>query len=126
MGYSTNGLTFNTLRDANIHRIEETPKFSRCINWTSSQWLQALIGEVGELANEMKKLDRGDFDDMEVGDIREILGRELADIQTYLDLLAAKLGVDLGEATMAKWNEVSACVGSDIYLADDDWHRRSK
>jgi len=36
---------------------------------------------------------------------------ELADVLTYLDLLAATLGVDLGRAAAQKFNEVSERVG---------------
>jgi NTP pyrophosphatase (non-canonical NTP hydrolase) len=36
---------------------------------------------------------------------------ELADVLTYLDLLAATLGVDLGHATAQKFNEISERVG---------------
>jgi NTP pyrophosphatase (non-canonical NTP hydrolase) len=36
---------------------------------------------------------------------------ELADVVTYLDLLAAVLGVDLGQAVADKFNEVSIRVG---------------
>jgi hypothetical protein len=36
---------------------------------------------------------------------------ELADVLTYLDLLAAALGVDLGRAAVEKFNEVSVRVG---------------
>ena len=120
MGYGTNGLTFNTLRDANTARLNETLKFEPCLRWTPSQWLQALVGEIGEYANILKKVERGDFT-LDVA--REAIGKELADVQVYLDLLALKVGVDLGRATMAKFNEVSVRVGSDIRIAADDWHR---
>ena len=42
--------------------------------------------------------------------------KELADAQIYLDLLAKSIGVDLGEATRAKFNEVSDRVGVPVYL----------
>ena len=67
----------------------------------------------------MKKVERGD---LTLDDAREAIGKELADVQVYLDLLALKVGVDLGRATMDKFNEVSVRVGSDIRVAADDWH----
>jgi hypothetical protein len=45
-----------------------------------------------------------------------VLADELADVLTYLDLLAATLGVDLGRAAAQKFNEVSERVGSTVLL----------
>jgi hypothetical protein len=42
-------------------------------------------------------------------------------VQTYLDILAFRAGVDLGEATLQKWNEVSDRVGSTVRLRDAVW-----
>jgi hypothetical protein len=41
---------------------------------------------------------------------------ELADVQIYLDLLAANLGVDLEHATISKFNEVSRKKGATVFL----------
>jgi NTP pyrophosphatase (non-canonical NTP hydrolase) len=101
-------LTFGRLRDFNVRRCESA--FPMCKDWTAADWMTALVGEVGELANLLKKIKRGDeVDPLEVG-------KEIADVQTYLDLLAAHLGVDLGEATIQKFNEVSDRRGSGIKL----------
>ena len=35
---------------------------------------------------------------------------------TYLDILAMRAGVDLGDATVAKFNEVSERVGCDVMI----------
>lgn len=88
--YHTDGLTFRTLRDANVKRL---PFFKtadpRCKNqavengtkqhvpnckcgqtahikpdgsdWSPASWLQAVIGELGEYANLRKKVERGDI-----------------------------------------------------------------
>lgn len=108
------GLTFNALRAANAERIGSS-KYRRCEEaWTPAHWMQATVGELGELANLLKKVDRGDFGlDEVLPDVR----RELADVQTYLDILALKLGVDLGAATIDKFNEVSERIGSHVRLA---------
>jgi len=82
-------------------------------DWTPAQWLQAIVGELGEYANFRKKYERGDIS-YEV--FRENACKELADVQTYLDILATQLEIDLGEATRQKFNEVSQRVGSDIFL----------
>lgn len=124
MGYLTNGLSFNTLREANIERLPAS-KYHRCESeWTPAHWMQATLGELGELANLLKKVDRGDFT---LESVREDVAKELADVQTYLDILAYKLDVDLGAATRAKFNEVSERIGSPVYIGhDDDWHLKSE
>ncbi len=68
MGYGTDGLTFRTLHDANLKRLPlfRDAKGRRChgpddVPWTPAQWLQAVVGELGEYANLRKKVERGDF-----------------------------------------------------------------
>ena len=128
MGYLTDSLSFNTLRQANLRRLPEfknskgEPAHSEPdgSDWSPAQWLQALVGEVGEYANLRKKFERGDID-QETFD-REA-AKELADVACYLDLLANRLGIDLGKAVRLKFNEVSERVGSKVYIGDDgDWH----
>lgn len=123
MGYTTDGLTFNTLRDANAARIP-TFRNSRgelCHNadgsdWSLNDWLTATMGELGELANVLKKVRRGDFT---LGALRPEIAKELADVQIYLDILAFRCGVDLGRATIDKFNEVSNRVKSPVFIRDD-------
>lgn len=116
-------LTFDALRAANVARI---PKFRNargevCHNaegsdWPVERWFMALIGEVGELANLLKKIERGDYvGSMDVAQVE--VAKEIADAQIYLDILAFRLGVNLGEATLAKFNEVSRRVGADVFIA---------
>lgn len=69
----------------------------------------ALAGEVGEACNVIKKVRRGD---RTMDDARPDIANELADAVIYLDLLAARAGIDLGNAVAAKFNEVSERVGS--------------
>lgn len=128
MGYMTNGLSFRTLREANKKRL---PQFKNSkgqpahsepdgSDWSPAQWLQAVTGELGEYANIRKKFERGDIEEKE---FLEMAAEELADVQTYLDILAFRLGIDLGEATILKFNKISKRVGSNIYIGgDDDWH----
>lgn len=61
----------------------------------------ALAGEVGELANYVKKEWRGDAEDH-----TDHIIKELADINIYLDLLACCFNVDLDKVTEAKLKEV--------------------
>lgn len=118
-------LTFDALRKANIARLPEfknnrgeaAHSESDGSDWTLLEWAGALAGEVGELANFLKKVRRGDLPwdaqtQMEVS-------RELADVQIYLDLLAYRAGIDLGLATTAKFNQTSRKVGSQVRLTID-------
>ena len=62
-----------------------------------------LAGEAGEVANDVKKHLRGDFDEVEM---RERLAKELADVRIYLEMLAEALNVDLDVAVADKLVEV--------------------
>lgn len=114
-------LTFDELRAANIARL---PQFKNAhgepahsqpdgSDWSVSDWLMAVTGELGELANLRKKVLRGDLTDEQA---QQMTADELADIATYLDILAFRLGVDLGAAVVAKFNRKSEQVGSDVKL----------
>lgn len=127
MGYGHNSLNFDALRGANKARLPQfknrkgEPAHSEAdgSDWKLSAWCNAVTGELGELANLIKKIERGDIS---LDDARESVGKELADVVTYLDILAFRCGVDLGRVTVDKFNEVSVRVGSTIRLANDDWH----
>ena len=111
-------LTLTTIRQANIARNKDYKNAKGEITDTLDEWsvadfFTALVGEVGELGNFLKKVRRGDFEQEEVD---EDIRKELADILTYLDLLAARLNVDLEVAYISKWNEVSRRVGSSCRL----------
>lgn len=110
-----NGLAFYELRDANLKRQEEMcdkgVDYGR--DWTAAQWFQALGGETGEYANFRKKYERGDLTYEEfIVNAR----KELADVMCYLDLLCAHLEIDLDDAVIEKFNEISERVGSDVRL----------
>lgn len=116
-------LTFETLRRANLMRL---PLFKNTkggpahsipngSDWTPLEWIGAVVGELGELANNLKKIKRGD---VTAEEMQQKVADELADVQTYLDLLAFQCGIDLGKATIRKWNEVSKRVGVPIRIAD--------
>jgi NTP pyrophosphatase (non-canonical NTP hydrolase) len=115
-------LDFDTLRRANLMRLPEfkNPKGEPAhaapdgSDWALSAWCNAVCGELGEAANLIKKIERGDFT---LEEKREELGKEFADIVTYLDILAMRAGVNLGEATVAKFNEVSRRVGSSVVMS---------
>lgn len=115
------GLTFTELRGANVTRLGQfknskgEPAHSQPdgSDWSLGEWMNAILGELGEAANIVKKVQRGD---MTLDEARPVLAKEFADVQTYLDITAFRAGVDLGEATREKWNEVSVRVGCALRL----------
>lgn len=128
MGYGPAGLNLDALRGANTARL---PTFRNArgepansepdgSDWALSAWCNAVTGELGETANLIKKVERGD---LTLDEARPALAKELADVLTYLDILAFRAGVDLGRATVDKFNEVSVRVGSPIRLEPSGWHR---
>jgi len=128
MGYSTCKLDLAALRAANIERLplfknrKGEPAHSKPdgSDWKLSAWSNACLGELGEAANLIKKIERGDIS---LEDARVELGKEFADVLVYLDILAFRAGVDLCDATKQKFNEVSERVGCDVFLHSDDWHK---
>lgn len=128
MGYMTDGLTFNVLREANLKRVGQFKNAHGELahtkedgsDWTPAQWLQAMVGELGEYANKRKKFERRDIDEEE---FLFHARKELADVVVYLDILAFQLGINLGEAVMLKFNEVSRRIDSKIRIRTDgsDW-----
>jgi NTP pyrophosphatase (non-canonical NTP hydrolase) len=78
-------LTLARLREANTRRC---PAFGHTIEeWAPERWALALLGEVGELANEVKKLIRGDGS-------KAAAAAEIADVLIYHDALAASTRVE--------------------------------
>lgn len=85
----------------------------KCLEWTYDQWLTALTGEVGELANEFKKINRGK---KTLEEAKPEIAKEMADIFSYLLMLCNYFDVDLHDTTVDKFNEVSDRFGSDFKL----------
>jgi len=104
-----NELTFSALRKANYERCVTSYKHA-IDDWSPTDWACATAGEVGELCNLIKKLRRGE--DIPLEDV----GREMADVVIYLDLLAARMGLKLDEVVVGKFNESSKKIGSTILL----------
>lgn len=131
------GLTFAALRRANIarlplfrnklgdlaHRKAEGAHSVDGSDWSPAQWLQAVVGEIGEYANLRKKHERGDVD---AETFKVEAGKELADVVIYLDILAKQLGIDLGFAATQKFNEVSDRIGCNVKLPDRTADRASE
>jgi len=105
-------LTFDAFRAANVARcLKWHPQGIE--SWSPSDWLTAVTGELGELASllKMRNRERDGLPGNKFSPTQKQIADELADVATYLDLLAEVLGVDLGRAVAEKFNEVSERVG---------------
>ena len=112
---------------ANRERCEAPNGFNHNIySWSASDWFVAVVGELGEAANVLKKLNRvrdGIPGNKESPDeLRLKLRKELADTYIYLDLICQSFGLDIGEIVIEKFNEKSVEIGyGEVYReADDD------
>jgi NTP pyrophosphatase (non-canonical NTP hydrolase) len=115
-----NKLSFEKLREQNVRRCEDV--FHPVDSWSPTDWATAMAGECGEACNNIKKLRRLDGADQELdtehnrAKLIHDTANELADLVIYADLLAARLGIDLGYAVTKKFNEVSEKRGSAFTL----------
>jgi NTP pyrophosphatase (non-canonical NTP hydrolase) len=91
-----------------VNRERNAKCFPDCKNWTASEWMLALIGEIGEAANLIKKYNRGDWTTGEyISKHKNEIAMELGDEFVYLDLLAHSLGIELEDCVIAAFNKVS-------------------
>lgn len=103
-------LTFADLRERNVARSSRWHP-GGVTDWSLSDWAVAAAGEMGEALNVVKKLNRER--DQIVGNTRtgamllEDLAGEIADTVIYLDLLAARAGINLDAAIVETFNAVS-------------------
>jgi NTP pyrophosphatase (non-canonical NTP hydrolase) len=104
------------LRPINIQRATEG--FKCYNNQTLTYWTTALAGEVGELCNMIKKMQRVEKGGMDGGSsysakniTKEMLKEEIGGIAIYLDLLASLLDISLEDAIIDTFNNKSAMYG---------------
>ena len=106
-------LTFEDLRFANVQRNKE---------WDPDNEINALFrgielsGEVGEICNIVKKLERERIGLRGSRATIFELASELADGQITLDLLAMHYSIDLGAATRLAFNTKSGAMGFETRL----------
>ena len=108
--------TFEGFSKANRERCEAPNGFNHTLNsWSASDWMTATMGELGEAANIVKKLNRyrdginGNKEAEAV--LRAKLRREIGDVFVYLDLLAQSEGFSLEDAAAEVFNAKSAEIG---------------
>lgn len=116
-------LTFKQFQE--ISRARSAVIFPQCKNWTLSDWGVALAGEVGELCNFIKKINRG-VDYVQKLQYYGAAHKELADVQAYVALMAIALEADLEGITVNKFNEVSKRHSCEIVIPDASAHKRPR
>ncbi len=100
----------------NLARCQAPNGFNHPLaSWSLSDWMTATLGELGEAANVVKKLNR--FRDGVPGNketpeqLRKMLKAELADAFIYLDLTAQAAGIDLATAVRDTFDAKSRQIG---------------
>lgn len=102
----------NRIRRINLSRSNQWHPWG-IESWTPADWGVAMMGEAGEVCNVLKKLKRLEdgIGNRKGPDTRveaiAMLADEIADTFFYLDLLAARMGIDLPTALQHKFNEIS-------------------
>lgn len=115
------GMTFGQFSEANRARCESPQGFKHPLNgWSTSDWITATMGELGEAANVVKKLNR--YRDGVPGnkvseaELRDQLRKEIGDVFVYLDLMAQSLGFSIADAAKEVFNSKSAEIGYPVKL----------
>lgn len=124
-------MRFDAFSVANRNRCESPQGFNHALtDWSTSDWLVAVLGELGEAANIVKKLNRvrdgitGNKETEE--ELHNKLRKEIGDTFVYLDLLAQSLGFQVGDAAVEVFNSKSLEIGYSRQLVateavtDDD------
>jgi NTP pyrophosphatase (non-canonical NTP hydrolase) len=112
-------MTFRGFSAVNLRRCESPTGFAHALDsWSLSDWMTAVVDELGEAANVAKKLNRvrdgipGNTQGED--ELRAALREEVADAFIYLDLLAQSQGFALEDAVRAKFNATSRRLGCPI------------
>lgn len=110
-------LTFKKLTKVNYQRCKRWHQSSSLDDWSISDWACAMAGEAGEVCNAVKKLKRLQCQYKSVNDkgreIRSLeeakkkIGEEIADTVMYLNLLSIRLGLDMEDEVVKKFNSTS-------------------
>jgi NTP pyrophosphatase (non-canonical NTP hydrolase) len=95
--------TLKELSDA-ISSRDAQSVYNSIATWSPTDWGCAIAGEVGELCNMLKKVRRGS---KTMKELKPEIKKEIADIFLYTLLISKALDIDLEDATIKKFNEVS-------------------
>lgn len=109
-------MDMKTFAKINRARCEAANGFNHKLeSWSLSDWMTATMGELGEAANYVKKLNRVRDgvrgNDKAEAELRQGLAKEIADTFIYLDLMAQAAGLSLEEIVQDKFGETSMKIG---------------
>ena len=111
--YHRTDLSLRTLREANTERNTHwDPKGKLTLSFRGCE----LGGEVGELLNVIKKLERETLGLRGSRDTVEHLAEELADVIICADLIGMATGIDLAQAVRDKFNATSLKLNLPVTL----------
>lgn len=113
-------LTISEISEINNERKREWHNDADT-DWSPAEWGNAFAGECGELCNYLKKILRHDMgirqlaikegSEYENPAVRQALidkaAKEIADSFLYLNIIADELNIDMYQAIVQKFNEVS-------------------
>lgn len=119
-------MTFEQFCKMNRDRCESSNGFGHKLDsWSLSDWMTATLGELGEAANIIKKLNRvrdGIKGNMETEEeLKAKLRRELGDVFVYLVLMCQAAGFFIGDAALEVFQSKSKEIGyePDVYSRRD-------
>lgn len=109
----------------NRERCESPQGFNhKLTDWSLSDWITAITGELGEAANIVKKLNRirdgvaGNKESETESALLEKFKNELADVAIYLNLIFQRQGSDMGSRMVQVFNAKSEQLGCPIRYDD--------
>lgn len=118
----------NSFKELTFDRFNKT-NIARCLKWhpqgtpqwSNSDQITAIVGELGELASliKMRNRERDCLVGNKFSPTDEMIAKEAADVFIYLDLFCAKNNINLGHAVAMKFNEVSERVGFSDRIEND-------
>lgn len=114
-------MTFREFSEMNRRRCESPEGFNHKLNdWSASDWVVAALGELGEAANVVKKLNRirdGIPGNRETeSELVAKLRCELGDTFVYLDLMCQALGFSIADAALEVFHAKSRDIGYRVHL----------
>lgn len=114
---NNHSLTFGELREGNLAR---QAYWGGSENWTLADWSNAMAGEAGEACNVVKKIRRVELgttgNKKPTEQYYDQLETEIGDVLIYLDLLAAKAGLNLANCVWRSFNEKSDALNMPVRL----------
>lgn len=106
-------LTFEDFTDMNQRRCQSTHGFHESLQpdskYTLAHWALSIASEVGEVCDDI--LGYEGLKERRAGKTKLDIATELADVVTYCDLAVYKLGYQLGDVLLLKFNEVNERLG---------------